>query len=294
VTHALQSLIDSLSFGSVYALVALGIALVFGVMRMINFAHGEIIMIGAYGLFYMSSLAVSVTIVLVLAAAIALALVLERVAFRPVRGANPATMLVTSFAVSYVLQNLMSIIAGARAKGVDLSPKLLQDVDIGRLRIPMLDLITIGTSVVVIVLLWLFLSHTLIGIQMRAAADDFLMTRLLGVRANTVIAAGFAASGLLAGLVAILLVAQLGSITPTMGLTPVLVGFVAAMIGGIGNLVGALVGGYLLGLVTVLFQAYLPANAVSFRDALVYGFVILLLLVRPQGLFASSAEATRV
>ncbi|MCZ7665185.1 MAG: branched-chain amino acid ABC transporter permease [Thermoleophilia bacterium] len=294
MTGFLQSLLDSLSFGSLFGLTALGIALVFGVMRMINFAHGELIMVAAYSVFVLRGLPLPVTLFLSLGVAVLVALLLERAAFRPVRNAHPTTLLVTSFVASYLLQNVVMAVAGARPKGVDVSPELLEVISLGNLRVSTIDLVTIVTSAVLIMLLWLLLSRTLIGVQMRAAADDFLMARLLGVRANRVIAAAFAASGLLAGCVSLLLVARSGSISPTMGLTPVLVGFVAAVIGGVGSLVGALVGGYLLGLATVLLQTYLPSGVVGYRDGLVFGFVILILLLRPQGLLASSAERTRV
>lgn len=292
--YLLQSLLDSLSFGSLYGLTALGIALVFGVMRMINFAHGELIMVAAYSIFVFRGLPLPVTLFLSLAVGVLLALLLERAAFRPVRGAHPTTLLVTSFAASYLLQNVVMVVAGARPKGIEVSPELLRTIPIGRLELSAIDVVTIVASAVAIAALWLLLSRTLIGVQMRAAADDFLMARLLGVRANRVIAAAFAASGLLAGLVSILLVARSGTLTPDMGLGPVLVGFVAAVIGGVGSLVGALLGGYLLGLVTVLLQTYLPPEVLPYRDALVFGFVIFLLLLRPQGLLASSAEKTRV
>lgn len=290
----LQTLLDSLSFGSLYALVALGIALVFGVMRMINFAHGELIMVGAYALFVLQGLSLAASVFVALAAVVILALLLERTAFRPVRNAHPSTMLVTSFAVSFLLQNLVMLIAGARPKGVNIASGLLRVVDVGQLRISLVDIATVTTSVAIIILLWQFLTRTFIGVQMRAAADDFLMARLLGVRANTVIAVAFAASGLLAGCAAFLLVARTGNISPTMGLAPILVGFVATSIGGVGSLVGALVGGYLFGLVSVLLQTYLPPSMAAYRDALVYALVITLFLFRPQGLLASSAEKTRV
>ena len=140
----------------------------------------------------------------------------------------------------------------------------------------------------------LFLKKTRLGVQMRAAAEDFPMARLLGVRANTVIAAAFALSGLLAGVAAILLVAQTGTLTPTMGVTPVLVAFVATIIGGLGSLGGAVIGGFALGTLTVTLQAELPLALRAYRDAFVFGGVIAILVFRPNGLLGAKSRVQRV
>jgi branched-chain amino acid transport system permease protein len=142
--------------------------------------------------------------------------------------------------------------------------------------------------------LWLFLTRSSIGVQMRAAAEDFSMAQLLGVRANRVIAVAFALSGVLAGTVALLFVAQVGVVSPTIGLAPALVGFVATVLGGMRSLVGATLGGFLLGILTIAAQQLLPGDLSSFRDAFVFGTVILVLLVRPQGLLGGSAAEVRV
>jgi branched-chain amino acid transport system permease protein len=214
---------------------------------------------------------------------------MERVAFRPVRGADATTLMVTSFAVSYVLQNLAIVIAGSEPQPIELGGSLIKPLDVLGIRVPKLDLITMGTSLVLVIGLVLFLKRTSLGIQMRAAAEDLRTARLLGVRVNGVIAAAFIISGLLAAAIALLLVVQTGSVSPMMGVTPLIVGIMAAVIGGMGRLAGAAVGGFLLGCVTIALQATLPADIRGYRDAMVYALIIAVLVFRPQGLLAGRA-----
>jgi branched-chain amino acid transport system permease protein len=295
MTTFFQHVIDVASTGSLYALLALGIALIFGIMRLINFAHGDLIVFAAYTLLLLSG---AVPWALVVAAAlfvaIALALAMDRVAFRPVRGANPATLLVTSFAVSVFLHNIVLITVGARPRGVGLPAFLGQNFTIGGVEIAKLDVIQIAVTVILLTALALFLRKASLGVQMRAAAEDFEVARLLGVRANRVIAAAFALSGLLAGVASILLVGTTGSVTPTMGVTPVLIAFIATVMGGMGSLIGAVIGGFVLGALTVVLQIALPLQLRGYRDAFAFGTVLLILLVRPQGLIVPETEQSRV
>jgi branched-chain amino acid transport system permease protein len=292
VTTFVQYLIDAFNLASTDALVALGIALVFGIMQLVNFAHGEIIMLGAYALFYLLGVPLPIVILGTLAAAAVVALAMERIAFRPVRGSNPTTLLVTSFAVSYLLQNTVISTIGNFPKTPVLPQFLGESFSIGDILIQKVQVITVGTTVVLVVALALFFKRTTIGRQMRAAAEDFRMARLLGIHANRVIATAFVISGLLAGVVSFLLVAQTDLLTPQMGVAPVLVGFVATVIGGMGSLVGAALGGFLLGFVTVAFQNWLPLELRPFRDAFAFGLVIAILVFRPQGILG--AEKARV
>ncbi|QTI87273.1 branched-chain amino acid ABC transporter permease [Streptomyces sp. AgN23] len=281
--YLLQTLVDGLSLGSLYAVFALGVALVFGVMGLINFAHGELIMIGAYA----AVLVVRPVIWVVLAVPVlvmAAALLMERVAFRPVRDAAPTTMLVTSFALSSGLQSAATSLFGSLQRNADVLPALSHSVRLGALRIPVLDLVTVGTGVVMMAGLALFFARTSTGIRMRAAAEDFPTARMLGVKANRVIALAFALSGLCAGAGALLLVSQTGYATPTLGTAPVLAAFIAVVVGGIGEIRGAVLGGYLLGLVTVALQAYLPPGLRSFQTAFAYAVVLAFLVIRPQGI----------
>jgi branched-chain amino acid transport system permease protein len=290
----MQHVVDAFSLGSLDAMLALGIALVFGVMHLVNFAHGELVMVGGFTIFLVAGLPWPLIVVIVLVAVALAALLMERIAFRPVRGADPTTLLVTSFAVSILLQSVAAIIWGRRAKGVDFASGLSGPVTIFGTRVAIVDLVSIGVAAVLVTGLALFLKRTATGTAMRAAAEDFVMARLLGVSANRVIAAAFAMSGILAAAAALLLVASTGTIQSSMGLQPVLVGFVATVIGGVGSLVGAALGGFLLGVITVVMQVSLPLDARGYRDAAVFTIVILILLVRPSGLVSSAALEERV
>jgi len=290
----IQHVIDATTYGSLFALYALGIALIFGIMGLINFAHGELIMVGGYTIVLLAHPPWPVVILATIAVAVVFALAMERAAFRPLRGASPPTLLIASFAVSYGLQNLAILIQGSAAKGVSVSTWLSESFQIGSVSIPKLDVVTVVVTAVLLVSLGLFLQRTRIGVQMRAAAEDFRIARVLGVKANTVIATAFAISGLLAGVGAYILTAQTGEVTPDFGSNPVLYAFVATVLGGMGTLRGAVLGGYVFGAIFVALQAYLPIELAPYRDAFAYGAVIVMLLVRPQGLVVSRSAVTRI
>lgn len=290
----IQSFIDAISLGAVYALAALGIGLTFSIMRLINFAHGELIMIGGYTLYLLAGhpyLVMGVAAILVVTIA---AFGMERLAFRTLRGANPTTLLIASFAVSYFLQHLVLLIFGSRPTGVDFLSTLNQSIELGGLRIPLLQLAAIIVTGLAMGGLSLFFSRTEAGIQMRAAAEDFTMARLVGVKANRVIAIAFGLSGILASLVSLYLVTQTGTVTYKMGVSMVLIAFVASVIGGMGSLVGAALGGFIVGVVSVLLQTYLPVDLRPYRDAFVYLLFIAFLLWRPDGLMQRRADRERV
>ena len=294
MSELMQNLIDGLSLGSLYALLSLGVALVFGVMGLVNFAYGVLLMIGGYAFFVLepeSWLLGGVVIVAIVALA---SVGMERVVFRPLRDADPATMLVASFALAYLLQSIAQLIWGARAKPINITPLFDDSVEVLGLRVGNLDLITIGATGVMLAALVTFLRRSPVGVQMRAAAEDFRMARLLGVKGNRVIAVAFAISGVFAGVASLLYVGQTGTLTPQLGLAPVLVAFVATVVGGMGTLVGSAVGGLGLGMLSVLLQAYLPENLRPFRDAFVFAAVIGILLVRPDGLLAPRTLKARV
>jgi len=294
MTQTLQHVIDAVSLGSLYALIALGVALIFGIMNLLNFAYGELIMIGGYALYFLRDLPFAFQALGAIAVVVLASVLIERIAFRPVRGANAAVLLVTSFAVSFALQSLAIVVFGARAKGVSLPSWLDDSLAIGSLRVSSLSLITVGVAVVVLTTFAIFLKRSPMGIQMRAAAESFGTARLMGVKANSVIVAAFVLSALLAGIVAILVVAQGGTVSPTMGSSLVLVAFVATIIGGMGSLSGAALGGFLLGALTVALQVLLPESLRPYRDAFLYGAVIVILVVRPGGLVAVRSALERV
>ena len=292
VKLVIQHGIDAISSGSLYALLALGIALIFGVMGLINFAHGELIMAGGYAV-VLIALPAPAVIPIALATVIVLALAMERIAFRPVRQASPATLLVTSFALSFLLQSIAALIWGSLPSTTNFASALNDSFLIGSIAVQKLDIVVVGTTLALLVALSLLLGRTAIGRQMRAAAEDFDMARVLGIRANTVIASAFALSGLLAGVASILLVAQTGTATPTMGVNAVLFAFIATIVGGMGSLHGAVLGGFLLGALTVGLEASLPLELRPYRDAFVFAVVLAVLVFRPQGLAPSPTRITR-
>jgi len=294
----LQNLINALSLGSLFALLALGISLIFGIMRLINFAHGELIMAGGYVLYLLtyklSDVPLPVYFVVAVAFVALLAVLMERAGFRPLRGAEASTLLVGSFAISIGLQHASLALFGGDPVPIVYPAFAIENFAVGDFLIPKVDVITIVVTIVLLIGLAGFLKKSDTGIRMRAAAEDFSMARLLGVRANSVVAAAFLISGGLAGIVSFFYLAKIGTVVPRIGLDPVLVGIVATVIGGLGKLVGAVLGGFVLGLVTIMAQAYLPVSVSPFRDSFVFGAVIIILLLRPAGLLSGGSAARRV
>lgn len=304
MSNLLQHLFDALALGSIYALAALGIALIFGVMKLVNFAHGDYVAFCVFALILPSVDAVAVMTIGALPAVLLLPLVLamgagvsvasEVLVFRRLRKANPATMMIASFALGFVIQHLLLLLYGSRPKALNLWPDLNLPVELLGARFPALQLITVVVTVAVLVGLVLFLKNTRFGVEMRAAAEDFGMARMLGVRANRVILLAFAMSGALAAGIALMMATQTGVADIRMGVPIMLVAFIATVIGGLGSLPGAVCAGFLIGAVSVALQAVLPLEARAYRDAFVYAAVIAILIVRPQGLFVPRSAQQRV
>lgn len=284
----LQQLLNALSLGGTYALLALGLAVVFSIIGLINFAHGELMTIAGYVMAFSLAAALPLPLAIVLAVMVATlsAMAMERIAFRPARGASTTTLLLTSFVISAILRVLFQNLISARPVPVPLPASLSGVFRIGSLHLGIIQSISIVTTAVMLVGLVLFLNRTVAGRAMRAAAEDFSVVRLMGLRANGIVATAFAISGLLAGVAGILWVAQRGSVDPLMGFLPVLKAFIAAIIGGLGSLTGAVAGGFLLGFIEVMLQAWLPDGLLPYRDAFAIMLVIAVLLFRPQGLLA--------
>ena len=300
----IQNCVDALSLGSLYALAALGIGLLFGMLRLINFAHGDFITIGAFGLIVpsrndMAIMAVgSLPVVLLVPAAcaivVAAALLSDRLVFRPLRTASAPTLMVASFSVGYIIQNTILVTYGARPKTIDLWSSLGEQLHFGAVRVPRLEVVTIAVTLVLLAAITAFLKRTRYGVQIRAAAEDFLMARYLGVRANLAIGVAFALSGILAAIVSLLFVSETGTLTNVMGVPLMLYAFIATVVGGMGSLVGAVVGGYTVGFLGVMLQAYLPDGLRSFRDAFVFATIVFVLLLRPAGIIPTKALVQRV
>ena len=282
----LQQLVNAFALGGTYALLALGLGIVFSVMGLINFAHGELMTATGYGIFFalMAGMPFPAALLAGLGLAVVLAVSMERVAFRPVRRSSPTIMLLTSFAVSTILHILMQNLISARPKPIPIPDSLAGAVSVAGLQIGTIQLLSIAVTIVSLTALVYFFRSTMLGISMRAAAEDFDTARLMGVRANGVIAVAFAFSGLLAGIAGILGLFQRGSVDPLMGFVPVLKAFIAVVLGGMGNLTGAVAGGMLLGVIEVLLRAFLPDSLLSYRDAISLTLVIAILYIYPDGL----------
>lgn len=299
-----QLFFDALSLGGIYAMAALGIALIFGVMNLVNFAHGEYIAFCVFALIVPSTDAVAVMflgkapalllIPILLAFGAAIAVASEYAVFRHMRKATPVAMMISSFALGFVIQNVLLLLYSSRPKAISLWPDLNKPVSVIGASVPLLQIIVILTTLLVVLTLALLLKKTRLGLEMRAAAENFTMARLLGVRANVVITGAFALSGALAAAVAMIMVTQTGVADIRMGGQIMLVAFIATVIGGLGSLPGAVAAGFLIGAASVLLQGLLPLEARPFRDAFLYTLVIIVLLVRPQGLFAATSAKPRV
>ena len=290
-------LINAISLGSLYAMIALGLVIVYGILKLVNFAYGELIMIAGYGLYVLgSATAMPWFVMAILAVLVALvtSYLTELIAFRPVRTKSLTAMLITSFAVSTLLQNAALLIISPRARAVPLPAIFSESMAIGGLDIPIRNILTIVTALVLLVALTILLRYTVLGIALRAAADDFKMTRLLGVPANLVISVAFIISGFFAGVVALFWTGRTASVTPTIGSAPLLIAFVACVIGGMTNLVGAVVGGYVYGIVYSLLSLWLPQSLLDYREAFMFLIVILILLFRPSGLIQGNTTSERV
>jgi len=288
-----QTIVNALSLGSIYALLALGLSMVYGVLGMLNFAYGELVTICGYTMLFASRAGAPFPLVVLAGvfAAVLAAVVMELVAFRPLRRASFVTLLFTSFAVSQLLQNTFRQAISTRPQGVP-TPRLFDDaISAGGITIGVLPLITAGVGVISLLALTVFFRRSRAGLAMRAAAQDFTTARLVGVRANRVISLAFALSGLLAGIAGVLWIARTTAVSPTTGFVPILQAFIASVIGGLGNLSGAVAGGFFLGTLEVVLQATLPSALLPFAQALALVLVGTILYVRPQGLFGRTVEA---
>jgi branched-chain amino acid transport system permease protein len=311
--YVIQQIVNALSAGSLYALMAVGLAMVFGILRLINFAHGDLMMISAYLAVFLlgAGFPLEAAVPLMVLGTVAVGLLMERIAYRPIRGAPDVAMLLTSFAVGQILQNgtlLTSRLAGEPTLIAFPSPEALSGViPIGAIIVSKVNIVSFVAGIVLLGLLTLFVTRTTLGLSMRAAAEDLNAAQLMGIKVNRVVATAFAIGAALAAVAGILYSIQAGQINPYMGFTPVLKAFIAAVIGGFGSIAGAVVGGYVLGFLEVLvtslagiadllppgavspevrafLQQVLPSSLASYRDAVVFVVLILVLLIRPQGI----------
>jgi branched-chain amino acid transport system permease protein len=289
-----QQTINALSLGSIYALVAIGLAMVFGILRLINFAHGDLMMVACYAAFFLVSTGMSFMplIALTIFAAALLGILTERVAYRPVRGAPDVVMLLTSLAVSIFIENVFIMVVSPVPRSFrTVTPAFLDTVhQWASISVSNINLLTVGTTLALFVLLLLFVTRTRVGISMRAVSEDLLAAKLVGINLDRVILAAFAVGSAMAGVAGVLWAARLGKIDPLMGFIPLLKAFVAAVIGGFGSLAGAVLGAYVLGFAEIFLIGFLPPALSSYRDAFVFLLLILVLLVRPKGILGSTEK----
>ena len=292
-----QNIIDAVGQGAIFALIAVGIGLVFGVLRLINFAYGQLIMLAAYALAFTDSWPDAASVLLAVLAAVIASLLMERIAFRPLRTADPSTMLVATFALAYLLENAALVQYTYRQQGIVGDPigtlaQLNQAVTFGSLHVRWVSILAIGAGIVSLGGLALLLNRTSIGLQMRAASMDFRTARLLGVKADTVIMAAVAVSGVLAAVAGVVLSVSAPSANPTTGLYETLFVLVGVVAGGIDRLSSATLGGFAIGFANSLVSAELPSSGETpftsnvYMPSVIYLAVIVALLLRPAGLFA--------
>jgi branched-chain amino acid transport system permease protein len=290
-----QTLVDAVGLGAVYALMAVGIGLVFGVLRLVNFAYGQIIMVGAYTLAYTSSWPVGASIAACLAVVVAVSTAMDRVVFRPLRGQSPAVMLVTTFAVAFFLQ-AVALLVDIRddtlgQPAVSVAP-LNQAITIHGVDVRKITLVTVAVAVVALAALVLLLTRTTIGLHTRAAAADFTTARLLGVRANRVIGFSVLLSAVVAAAVAVILTVQQPLVTPDFALRDTIVVLVGVVVGGLDRLWTATLGGFTIGFASGVINGALPTDKTVFLPSAVFALVILVLLLRPAGLFTWGRATT--
>ncbi|MCL7999718.1 branched-chain amino acid ABC transporter permease [Brucella sp. 21LCYQ03] len=290
-----QFVIDVLSLGGAYALIALGLVIVFGILKLVNFAYGELIMVTGYGLYLFGGADIPWIGMAILAIIIAVifGIATDYIAFRPVRAKSMTAVLITSFAFSNLLQNLALLLISPRPRNVPLPELFSNTVEVFGVVTPIRNIVTIIAAFVLLSLFAWLMQKTILGIAMRAAATNFTMARMLGVPANLIVSSAFAMSGLMAGVAGILWVARIGTVVPSIGGEPLLIAFIATVIGGMRSLPGAVLGGFLLAFIDTTLNYALPQDLLKFRDAFTFGLVIIILLWRPEGLLKGPATGAR-
>ncbi|NLK98811.1 branched-chain amino acid ABC transporter permease [Defluviitalea saccharophila] len=278
-----QHILTGISLGGAYALIAIGYTMVYGILRLINFAHGDIFMMAGYFMiFAMVSLPWQIAIPLVCILTIVLGVVIERVAYKPLRSAPRMSIMISAIAISYLLQNLATYLFTALPRAFPEIPFLKKIFQIGNVSSSLVTFVTPVLTILLVVGLIFLINHTKIGMAMRAVSKDFETAQLMGIRINNVISATFAIGSFLAAVGAILYFTDRMSVTPFSGMLPGLKCFVAAVLGGIGSIPGAMVGGFIIGLCETILVAL---GYSTFSDAFTFTLLIIILLFRPTGLF---------
>ena len=279
----IEQLINGLNSGSIYALIALGYTMVYGIAKMLNFAHGDVIMVGAYTLSLMMTyfkVPPVVAVILSMVVCSVLGITIEKIAYKPLRKASPLTVLITAIGVSYFLQSCALLIFGSSQKKVE-SVVTMQSIQLGSLELTGESIITLSTTIIIMIVLTLFINKTKIGKAMLAVSEDKGAAELMGINVNKTISVTFAIGSALAAVAGVLFVSSYGFVGPYTGSLPGIKAFVAAVLGGIGSIPGAMLGGIILGIIESMAKAYISTQL---SDAIVFGVLIIVLLVKPTGL----------
>lgn len=283
-TYYIDLLLSGITVGSLYALIAIGYTMVYGILRLINFAHGDIFMMAGFFMVYMSAtMPMAVAIPLVLLMTVLLGFLIERAAYMPLRSAPRMSVMISAIGVSYLLQNLATYITGGLARAYPEISFLKGAFMIGELKIKVITVVTPVLTILLVALLVLFINHTKTGMAMRAVSKDFDTARLMGIRVNRIISVTFIIGSFLAGVGSILYFTNYGQVSPTIGAMPGLKAFVAAVFGGIGSIPGAVLGAYIIGICESLIKA--NDSIAIFSNAFTFALLILVLLFKPNGMF---------
>ncbi len=279
----LPYLLAGISVGGQYALIAVGYTLVYGILRLINFAHGDIFTAAGFFMVYLAaSLPQPVAVPLVIVLTVVLGFTVERVAYKPLRSAPRMSIMISAIGVSYLLQNLMWYITGGLAKQYPVLPWLSRTIQIGSATTKVVTIVTPILTVALVVALVMLINHTKIGMAMRAVSVDFETSQLMGIKINNVISVTFIIGSAMAAIGSLLYFSNYTAVTPTVGAMPGLKAFVAAVFGGIGSIPGAMIGALIIGICENLIKA---AGLTAFSDAFTFALLIVVLLFRPTGLF---------
>ncbi len=282
-----STLIDGLILGSVYALVALGYSMVYGIAKMLNFAHGDVIMVGAYSIMLaLANSGISPLFLLLISVVVCslLGFVVEKLAYKPLRKSSPLAVLITAIGVSYLLQNLALLYFGSRRQFL---PRFLSlgNLTFGEITVPVISFVIVGSMIVIMLALHIFIRKTKIGSAMLAVSEDKGAAQLMGININRTISTTFIIGSALAGVAAFLYSAKYMTVDPYTGSFYGIKAFAAAVFGGIGSIPGAMVGGILIGLIEAFTTGYLPGNFTQISDGVTFAILIIMLIVKPTGIF---------
>ena len=283
-TYYIDLLLSGITVGSLYALIAIGYTMVYGILRLINFAHGDMFMMAGFFMVYASaSMPTAVALPLVLVMTVVLGVLIERAAYKPLRSAPRMSVMISAIGVSYLLQNLATYITGGLARPYPEIAILKKTLSVGTLSVKVITIVTPLLTVLLVVALVLFINHTKTGMAMRAVSKDFDTARLMGIKVNNVISVTFVIGSFLAGVGSILYFTNYGQVSPMIGAMPGLKAFVAAVFGGIGSIPGAVLGAYIIGICESMIKA--NDTIAIFSNAFTFALLILVLLFKPNGMF---------